>query len=180
MKLGDVFEEIAERLPSYSSERSILRKINFVRSNLYRNYKKELIVSTLDLNAGEAQYPLPCPFSAIKEVVVNGKTYRHQASGDKQYYYIMQKSIGIYPTPDQTVEEGLQIFHYDIPDDLSMNDWDAEPVFDENYDMLVVYGVLIEMDKGERYNEFKTKYEELLKDFIRANADPLPEYIPVV
>lgn len=180
LRLEDVFEEIVERMPNFNSPESVLRKINSVRKNLYRNYKREEIVSSMDLMPGISQYPLPCPRSSITKVIVGGKQYSYHSEGNRPYYYLLKDTIGLVPVPDRAMQRGLQIFHYETINDLSINDMDQEPVFDEHYDMIVVYGVLREMASSRELGEYQYKYNELLDEFKRSNDENIPDYIPVV
>lgn len=175
MKLEEVYAEIVEREPTFNSMQSVLRKINAVRRNLFRNYKQQEIVSALDALKGVAQYPLPCPKSIIRKVIVNGEEYAYHTEGIRPYYYFLKETIGLAPAPDQDNVEGIEIFHYEQINDFSIQDMEASPVFDEDYDMLVVYGVLKDIADGYDY-----KYNELLREFILANEESIPDYIPVV
>lgn len=176
MLLSEIVEEIAEKSDNYLSPQSIIRKINFIKGNLIRNYSNnDLVVSQMDVEEGLAQYPLIVPAGSIRSVMVDDCPYplrRLNESPYSRYYYLLSGTIGISPTPIEDIPGGLRIFHERVSRQLTINDMNGEPDFDSEYHMLFVYGVLAEIHKGGESSEYKAKYEDLLREYLIANADP--------
>lgn len=165
MKLYEVVEEIIEKSPHTLSDVSVVRKVNTLRNQLIQSNSTDITTSTLDLETNLAEYPLPCPQQNIKEVVVNGCPYERSELGAVspcEYYYILSGTIGIYPTPKVDVMEGVQIFHTDALGELSIGDMEAE-VGLKNYDMLIVWGVLKDIDPGNE--KFEKPYDRLYPNY---------------
>ncbi|MEK8128356.1 hypothetical protein WMW72_10620 [Paenibacillus filicis] len=194
MLVQEVLEEIIEKLPDNTlSVPSILRKITTVRDELIRSsgaaqQHTDAVVSSLDLLQGVSQYPLPCPASNIIDVDVQWGDYVPGAITDnygfywvrlpmKQfnqrgripYYYILAGTIGIYPTPDVTREQGIKIFHLPVIAPLTINDLSAGTGFDPNYDMTLVFGVLKDVTTGAQQSRFTEQYERWAHDYRSAN-----------
>ena len=86
------------------------------------------------------------------------------------YYYLLNGSIGIYPTPTQTIERGIKVFHQPVLSALTTNDLNAGTGFDPNYDMALVYGVLKDATSGARSVEFGDKYNYWVSQYEAANS----------
>jgi hypothetical protein len=177
MYLHEIMEEIAERSAHTLSDTSILRKINQIQGNIYRNYVKTTTYSKLDIQSGLNEYPLPRPMGTIIDVVVNGQQYAYSGIKEERatlYYYILDGTMGLSKTPPADVTGGLVIFHKKAPHTLNINDMEVLPDLDEDYHNLLVYGPLADLlTKGESL-EFKTRYDDLLREFQKA-IEP-PEY----
>lgn len=170
MLLSEVVEEIAEKSPHYLSDPSIVRKVNVLRNQLKRSHSTDNFTSSLDLESGLAQYPLPGPQGNIKEVVVNGCPYPRSELGAKSpshYYYILSGTIGIYPTPTIDVKGGIKIFRTEAKDNLSIGGMNDEVGLDPEYDMLLVWGVLKDIDPNNE--SFKNRYNELFQGYWAAS-----------
>lgn len=175
MLVKDVVEEIAEKAPNHLSPQSILRKITQVRDRLLRQsgsgqQQTDTVCTAIDLKALQRLYILPCPAGNITDVDIicpAGHWVRlpfRQFNNDsiRPYYYVQSGQIGIVPTPDIDIPEGLKIFHIPVLLALTLGDMEAPTGFDPDYDMLLVYGVLREITSGYEdlfqglLNEYKT------------------------
>jgi hypothetical protein len=177
MYLNEIMEEIAERSGHTLSDVSILRKINQIQGNIYRNYVKTTTYSKLDIQSGLSEYPLPRPMGTIIDVVVNGLQYTYSGIKEERstlYYYILDGTIGLSATPPSDVTGGLVIFHKKAPHLLNINDMEAIPDLDEDYHNLLVYGPLADLLTGDKSLEYKARYDGLLREFQKA-IEP-PEY----
>lgn len=172
MLLSEAYEEIMEKVEGYPSPESIIRKINQARNRLIRTYGTDLVPYRMDLNAGQADYPWPYSPGSISHVLVDGKRYPLGQSQNhaSRYFYMLAGVIGIYPTPEKSIPQGLTIFHKKTLTPLTLNDMNAEVGFDPDYDMLLVYGVL----------NMQEQYDLLLSDYLRASKSPEPYQIQVV
>lgn len=196
MRLREVVEEIQEKLPNYTSPESIVRKITFVRDKLIRTsgswqQQTDVVDTSIDLVAGQAQYDLPCPPGNITEIMLFDTAFRkpydpvsgqylrgipvRQFNQDNRpyygrpYYYIVAGKIGIVPTPTFDAVYGIKIFHLPVLIPLTLQGMGGDTGFDPNFDMLLVYGALQEMASGNAAQEFNAKYQDLLQDYKRAN-----------
>lgn len=177
MRVSDVVEEIIEKSPHTLSPASILRKITQVRDRLLRNpgsaqQQSETVCTAIDLVKDQAAYTLPCPPGAVTEVTMlfDDEYVRlplrqfHNAS-IKPYHYFQAGRIGIVPTPEETVPYGIKVFHAPVLYPLQLQDMDKDTGFDPDYDMLLVYGVLREITKGDDAEEYNNKYEQLYVEY---------------
>jgi hypothetical protein len=176
MTVGDIVEEISEKTNHNLSPSSIIRKVHNLQREIFRKHKRIMTTSRRDIESGLATYPSPCPFSNIDQVLVDGCEYRPktlQQNDCTPFYYALDETIGLSPVPDRDIEEGLLIFHYKIPRELSINDMNAEPDLDADYRMLLVWGVC--RDITPENGRFRAEYEDLLTDYTVASALPFPD-----
>lgn len=177
MLLIEAVEEIQEKSSNHLSMESIIRKINMSRDQLLRRFGRETEIHRMDILEGEPQYPWEIPMGSIKSVLVNGKNYPFSYLNDftrSYYYYFLSGTIGIYPTPQESVKEGLTVFYDKTLAPLTVDSLEQEIGFDRDYDMLVVYGALKTIDTGSLYT---LKYNELLDDYLANNTEPEPYQI---
>lgn len=177
MLVSDVVEEIQEKLPNHLSPQSILRKITQIRDRLIRQsgsaqQQSETVCSGIDYNPGQSLYMPPCPAASISEVVflqnddVIRLPYRqfHNESL-KPYYYVQAGLIGVVlPTGMESIKGLMKIFHLPVLPPLTLSDMDSSTGFDPDYDMLLVYGVLREIDSN-----FEDNYQQLLNEYKTVN-----------
>lgn len=175
MFVYEIMEEIAEKSGHYLSPESILRKINQSQANIFRNYVKAPTYSKLDLQEGLSEYPLPRPMGTILRVVSDDHELKYSSLNEfnqSKYYYILDGTIGLSDTPKADVSGGLMIFHKKAPHELNINDMEAEPDLEGDYHMLLVYGPLYDLLKGNESVEHKNRYDLLLEEFKQANSLP--------
>jgi hypothetical protein len=195
MYLREILDDIAERTGHTLTDESVARKVNNLQNQLFRLYVKDSDLSTWDILTGQAQYPLTFPWQDIQEVVIyneffngpwDGITNGHRRSLRKgrvgeysksPYYYLLRDTIGIWPTPTADYTEGLQVIRRYLPSDLDINTIDAIPELNEEYHMLLVYGVVADIVDGQKRNEYMGRYMELLNQFRVSQIDPIPQQI---
>lgn len=174
MKLQDIVEEIIERTSGAIHMPSIIRKVDTLQREIYRRYCKDWTWIMLDLEAGQPVYPIPCPPGNIRSVVVNGREYDNdpnQRCGE--FYYIVERTLNLHPTPDENVVEGLKIIYKRTPTELQVSLLDAVPDLDEDYHMLLVHGVCKDVVKEPTERSWhQTEYDRLLREFMVANREP--------
>lgn len=178
MLLGDIIEEIAERLPVTIGENSIIRKINMVQREIFRQVRVETL-SRWDLLSGQAGYPVKFPKSNILLVNVNGRDYPYipiTADSKRYYYTYIRNSVILHPVPQETVEKGLYIYHYKVPYDLTKGDMEKEPDLDTDFRMLLVYGVLKDISDDAKY---EIKYRSLFREYQQNQYEAVPLEIKV-
>lgn len=186
MKLQEILEEIAEKYPHGLSNDSVIRKINQVQNELFRTATRVKTMAIYNLQKDVFAYTLPFPRSNLLDVVVQGREYIYQDSKKESnipfYYFVGNDGIGIYPTPDKDVEEGLSLFYYLYPTQLSTADLKAVPDLDQDFHMLLVYGALVQITEAfndvSMVNNYTGKYNGLLTEFLKVN-DETPDY-PVI
>lgn len=186
MNLQEILDEIAEKYPHGLSNDSVIRKINNVQNELFRTTFRQGTMSIYNLQEGVFAYTLPFPKSNLTDVVVNGQEYLYQDSKKSSnipfYYFIGKTGLGIYPTPDKDVEEGLALFYYVYPDQLTETNLTAVPDLDNDFHQLLVYGALVQIAENfadvAMVNNFASRYNGLIKEFQRVD-DEAPDY-PVI
>lgn len=187
MKLQEILDEIAEKYPHDLSNDSVIRKINLIQNELFRTTFQVRTAAIYNLQKDVFAYTLPFPRSSLCDVVVEGVELPYQDSKKNSltgafYYFIGESGLGIYPTPDKNVTDGLALFYFKQPTQLSASDLNAVPELDHDFHMLLVYGALAQI--GEVFqdpamiNNFTAKYNGLLEEFQRVN-DETPDY-PVI
>ena len=184
MKLIDAIEEIQEKSQSTLTLESIVRKINIVRDQFIRNYENRIGVQSMDLLEGVPVYPLNIPVDRIDSILVRGKKYPYGQFNDttknREYYYIIDGAIGIHPTPKEDVTEGLTMFYKKRLERLTVNNLDEDIGLDEDYDILVVYGVLKDITTGNEHYEYKSRYNDIKSDFLAAISNSEPQTHQIV
>ncbi|MNR93457.1 hypothetical protein D3C72_245140 [compost metagenome] len=174
MKLQDIVEEIIERTSGAIHMPSIIRKVDTLQREIYRRYCRDWTWIMLDLEAEQPVYPLPCPPGNIRSVVVNGREYDNdpnQRCGE--FYYIVERTINLHPTPDENVVEGLKIIYKRTPTELQISLLDTVPDLDEDYHMLLVHGVCKDVVKDPTERSWnQSEYDRLLREFIVASREP--------
>lgn len=179
----EILEEIAEKSGHSYSDASILRKINQVQANIFRNYVKAPTYSKLDIQAGLSEYPLPRPMGVILKVVSDGHELKYSnlnGFNQTKYYYILDGTIGLYEIPTANVTGGLVIFHKKAPHELNINDMEAKPDLEDDYHMLLVYGPLYDLLKGNESIEYKNRHDLLLEEFKQANSLPSTQQLKTI
>jgi hypothetical protein len=139
-----------------------------------------------DLLANVFSYPMPVARSNIIDVLVNGCELPYfgvkRQAKDPFYYITDRDELGIFPTPEEDVADGLIIFHYREPFKLSEANMSLQPELDGDYHMLLVYGALAQIAEGfddiNMVNNFTAKYNGLLDEFRKVNNET-PDY-PVI
>lgn len=183
MTLGEIIDEISEKVKITISETSIIRKINNIQQDIFRKYYRVPTVTKADLQSGFAIYDLPCSISSIIEVVVNGVEYDYQSlygEGNTNFFYGINNKIGIFPTPKTNVSNGLLIFHYSVPTKLTTDDIDNYPDLDSDFHMLLVYGVISDIAEDAKISAQNIAlYNDLLKDLISVSGELIPPTIRV-
>lgn len=183
MTLQEILDEIAEKYPHGLSNDSVIRKINQVQNELYRTTFREKTMSIYNLQKDVFAYSLPFPRSNLSDVVVEGQEYMYQDSKKESnvpfYYFIGKTGLGLYPTPDKDVPEGLSLFYYRYPDQLSSSALDVVPDLDQDFHMLLVYGSLVQI--AENYNDvamvnnYTSKYNGIIEELSNINVET-PDY----
>lgn len=175
MNLQEILDEIAERYPHGLSNDSVIRKINFIQRQLFRTVYRVNTLAQYDIIADVFAYPLPAPRSEIIDVVVGDQEYRYygvQGQAPCRWWYVTDADeMGIYPTPDQDIPDGLLVSYYKSPASLSTNTLSATPELDSDYHMLLVYGALVQIcevfQDTSMVNNFTQKYNDMLDDAYR-------------
>lgn len=186
MTLQEILDEIAEKYPHALNDDSVIRKINQVQNELYRTTFREKTMSIYNLQKDVFAYSLPFPRSNLSDVVVEGREYMYQDSKKESnvpfYYFIGKTGLGLYPTPDKDVYEGLSLFYYRYPDQLSSTNLEAVPDLDQDFHMLLVYGALVQI--AENYNDiqmvnnYTAKYNGIIEELSNISVET-PDY-PVI
>lgn len=174
MTYDEIIAEADERYPNAVTAESKKRKLFNREKELFRTIYRKKTATVFDMKAGQFLYPLPFSTSKITHVIVNGKRYDYEditneeAQGDS-FVYTYQDGIGLYPTPEQDVSQGLFIHHYLEPSG-------EDTSFDKDFSMVLVYGLCAELAEVARdtgmVNVFTMRYNEWLEEFKRANPEP--------
>lgn len=186
MKLQEILAEISEKYPHGLSNDSVIRKINLVQNEIFRTIFRVKTMQIFNLKKDVFAYKIPFPRTNIFDVVVDGREYLYQDSKKESnipfYYFIGNSDLGIYPTPEKDVENGLSLFYYRYPLQLTVTNLNAVPELDQDFHLLLVYGALVQICEAfndvSMVNNYTSKYNGLITEFHKAN-DETPDY-PVI
>lgn len=193
MLVQEIIEEIVEKLPENTAPVvSILRKITQTRDRLLRNMsasqmQSEALNQAFDVTAGETQFDLICPPGNVTEVAIRNAIYTNQTFEDDArdwsriplkhfneqergpYYYFVSGQIGIYPPPAYDTFYGIKIFYTTVLGELTLDDLNKGTGFDPDFDMLLVYGVLRDIQTNNE--SFELRYQQIYSEYRRATND---------
>lgn len=184
MLLLEIVEEILEKVgegPGRSlSMPSIIRKVDQKQKQILRLYGyNNDDVAVLDILAGIGEYPLPCAPGNITSVYVNNERIPLRQRNNYMmgtYYYLLDGTIGLHLnqslSPAEDLLQGLKIFHKHVPTALEVGTLNVPPEIEEDYHMLLVYGVLIDIAEPSMRGFYKAEYDDLLQDYVFATRDP--------
>lgn len=186
MTLQEILDEIAEKYPHGLPNDSVVRKINTVQNELFRTVFLFSTMSIYSIQKDVFAYSLPFPQSNLIDVVVDGREYIYQDKKKRSnvpfYYFLGKDTIGIYPTPDRDIVEGLTLIYNMYPTQLSASDTTVIPDLDSDFHMLLVYGALVQICESfndvAMVNNFTSKYNGLLDSYNKID-DTRPDY-PVI
>lgn len=181
LTLAEIIAEADERYPNALTNDSKIRKINTREQELFRTVFKRKTATQMDIVSGQFLYPLGFSKSKINHVIVNGTRYGYEEIDNEEsdktpYLYTYENSIGLYPTPDQSISGGLFIHHYAVPPTYEVADLDVSPSLDVDFHMLHVFGLIMDMAgidyRDDVVNMYMVQYNELLKEFKRSINEP--------
>lgn len=186
MNLQEILDEIAEKYPHGMSNDSVIRKINQIQGELFRTTFRVKTMSIYNVDEGVFVYSLPFARSNLSDVVIDGTEYLYQDSKKRSntpyYYFVGPTGLGIYPTPEKTIVDGMSLLYYMSPTLLTVDTLTAVPDLDQDFHMLLVYGVLAQICESfndvAMVNNYTNKYNGLIQEFNKVN-DETPDY-PVI
>ncbi|WP_058301696.1 phage adaptor protein [Gorillibacterium timonense] len=177
MNVGDIISEVRELLPNSLSDASLIRKMNNLQNQLYRNEFRRTALTQYDILANVPAYPLGFSSNKVKDLLVNGEEYRYkdtQGEGASRFYYFIGDDVGLYPVPDTDISGGLLVFHDAEPDQLTATS--QIPDLDKDFHMLLVYGTCVQIAEAmlatELINGFTGKYNDLLGSLLTSQRVP--------
>ena len=182
MTVQQIIDEAKERHPNDLSPDSLVRKLNNIQAELFRTVYKKKTFTSDNIVAGLAFYPLDFDISKVINVLVDGEEYDWEDNNDREaeepYAYAYENSVVLAPTPTESIEEGLKIWHYQEPATLSVG---SVPDFDGDFHMILVWMLckdIAEVDgRDDRATFFQRKADELIKKF--EDTNPEPELAPI-
>lgn len=186
MTLQEILDEISEKYPHGLSNDSVIRKINNVQNELFRTTFRVNTMTAYDIVADVFSYPLPCSPSNVIDVLVNDTEYIYQdvkkSANVPFYYFTEDKELGLFPYPIMDSAGGLIVFHYQEPKQLSSSVTSQTPDLDVDFQMLLVYGVLVQIAENfsdvNMVNNFTSRYNGLIQEFKKVTEDT-PDYLVI-
>lgn len=147
MTLQEILDMVALKYPHALTYAQVISMVNDVQRRIFRTIYKPITADVYDVIADNPFYPVDysSPSQTTLDVVVNGKEYPYQdinLSSQSYYYYIEDdNTIGLYPTPTESITAGLTVFHYKDPATLTESSPGSSPDFDADWHMIIVYRV---------------------------------------
>lgn len=181
MTYEEIITEADERYPNGFSVTSKLRKLYNLETKLMRTIYRIKTATKYDILSGQFLYPLEFHHSKIISVVWEGVSISYEEinpdDASPPFYYTYENSLGRHPTPDKDVEGGLVIFHYSEPRKVTESNYGGlYPSFDPDFPMVLVFGLCRDMAESNREydisRDYKSKYDEEVRDFKKANPEP--------
>lgn len=166
MDLNALVSKINEKYPNSSglATSSLVNEADRLQKRIFRKLKRETY-SSYDLVTDQPTYPISMKTTDIFQVDIGNSTtskfckYPLRKVSDsinsctKYHYFINDIDvglwIGIYPLPTDT-EDTMVIYYYEIPETLDVSFLEGTPMLDENYHMMLVYGVCAEVAESFR------------------------------
>lgn len=173
MNVQQILDEIQEKYPHSLSDASVMRKLDEIQKELFRTIYKPVVVDVMDIVNDSEFYVLGYSNTKIIDVVVNGVEYTEASvkgvspSSGQFYYFFGDTVLGLYPTPEEDITNGLVITRYKVPQLLETTA--SIPDFDYDFHMMLVYYACKII--AENYKDFSTangfwdQYKGLLKSF---------------
>lgn len=150
-----------------------MRKLDEIQKELFRTIYKPTVIDIMDIVNDSEFYILGYSNTKVIDVTVDGVEYTEAnvkgvAPPSNQFYYFVGDTVlGIYPTPETDITNGLMITRYKVPQLLENES--SIPDFDYDFHMMLVYyacKIIAENYKEfEVANGFMTQYQSLLKSF---------------
>lgn len=166
------------------STATLVDMADILQKRIFRKLKKESYIS-YDLMTDQPTYPIAIKTTDIFQVEIGNSTtggfdqYPLRKASDivdecsKYHYFISDPStgdwIGIYPLPTD-LQDTMVIYYYEVPETLVATNLDMTPILDENYHMMLVYGVCKEVAEDYRdtdnANGFAIQYNALENELL--------------
>jgi hypothetical protein len=170
LNVQEILDEVDEKYPHGLTTKSLIRKLNLVQNEIFRLTFKNPMLSYFSLIRGVHAYVLPFPRTSMLRVVVAGQDYNYQniyhKSNDPFYYWIGNQTLALNPTPPMDLADGLAVFHYKYPVQVTVDDLNAVPELDEDFHILLAYGLLVQVcevfQDTTMVNNYTGKYNDLL------------------
>lgn len=173
MNVQQILDEIQEKYPHGLSDASVMRKLDEIQKELFRTIYKPVAVDIMDIVNDSQFYILGYSNTKVIDVAVNGVEYTEAnikgVSPTPPYFYwfVGDTVLGLYPTPETDITDGLVITRYKVPQILT--DVANIPDFDPDFHMMLVYyacKIIAENYKDfDTANGFLAQYNGLLKSF---------------
>jgi hypothetical protein len=190
MTLNDIIAEIDEKYPNGLSADSKVRKMDILQKRLYRKMRKQTFQS-FSLVTDQPIYPISMSIDNIYDVLVgsnatnqfvsypNKKIVDTSITTSKYHYFVSDlvagDFIGIYPTPDDSVDT-MVIWYYEEPETLTSTNLNISPSLDPDYHMMFVYYVCQQIAENYRdfdiANGFAIQFNQLESEFSSTFQDP--------
>lgn len=171
MNVQQILDEIQEKYPHGLSNTSVMNKLNEILKELFRTIYKPQAVDVMDVVNDSQFYVLGYSNTRVIEVVVDGVEYPEAnmkgRSTNYFHWFIGDTILGLYPTPEKDITDGLMVFYYKEPRTLtSVTDI---PDFDPDFHMMLVYYccklIAETFSQFDVASGFMTQYNALLKSF---------------
>lgn len=186
MTLTEIVAKIIEKYAAAAGRTptSLIGTADILQKRIYRQLKKENFTS-YDLITDQPTYPITMKTTDVFQVDVSSGTdnkfcsYPLRKASDiinscsKYHYFISDPTIGdwigIHPLPTDS-NTTLVIYHYESPITLNPNALSSVPLMDENYHMMLVYGVCKEIAEDYRDSDsadgFAIQYNALENELL--------------
>lgn len=180
MTLQEILNEIKQKYTHGLTDGDIITKINTIQKELFRTIYKPIVTTQYDLIADNPFYSITYSPSKVIDIVVDGDEYvsiNIKGKADTNFYWFTDDDcIGLYPTPEKDIPDGLTVFRYKEPAVLTSGNLAAQPDFDHDFHMILVYRVCKQLAENYRdfdiVNGFISQLNGLLDDFNKGKQEP--------
>lgn len=180
LTIQEIINEADEKLPNSLTTASKIRKIYLQELHLLRTLFRRKTAMTFDLTADQFLYPLDFSKDKIIYVIVDGAKFDYEEIDDgstsSPFIYTYENSIGINPTPETTVEDGILVYYYAEPIKYTESNLSNYPTLEADFHVLLVYSLLIDIAETslnqEMVNNYTTKYNGLIQEYKKSNMEP--------
>lgn len=183
MTVTQIITQADLRFPNSVDNSDKFTILTNIQSELFRTIYKKKTFTSYDIVAGLAYYPLDFDIAKVINVLVDDEEYDWEDNNDREasepYAYAYENSVVIYPTPDEDIDDGLLIWHFEEPDAIAT--LIQTPQFDGDFHMILVHLLCRDLaeitGKDDRAEYFQMKANEKIKEFEGTN--PEPELAPI-
>lgn len=185
MTVQQIFDQVQLRYPNTVSDANLATMLNNIQKELFRTIYKKKTFTSYDIVANLAYYPLDFDIAKVINVLVDELEYDWEDNNDREaqepYAYAYENSIVLAPTPDEAIDDGLLVWHYQEPTALSTTALTTVPEFDGDFHMILVHLLCRDLSeiggKDDRAEYFQMKANQKIKEFEGTN--PEPELSPI-
>lgn len=173
MTVQDLLDELQLKYPHSYTNTQVVNRMDRLQKRIFRSLNT-INYTTTTTTANIATYATTLKSRQIRKITVDSVDYGYwtpEEDKPARYWYWKDANIVLFPTP-LTSGLTIEIWSYDVPTTLSSGTLGASPDLDNDFHMLLVYGVAKEIAEdlrdGSMATAFAVTYNDLYNDMQQA------------